>query len=115
MSYRIQTRSVGNVEILDVSGRVTLGEGATALRDAIRDSIRRDRKQILLNLGEVSYIDSTGLGELVSGFTAVTNSGGHLKLFNLTKRTEDLLRITKFYTAFDVHTDEAPAVRSFPQ
>jgi anti-sigma B factor antagonist len=96
-----------------VSGRITLGEGSSTLRDALRELAGKGQKKILLNLGDVSYIDSSGIGELVSGFTSVTNSGGQLKLLNLTKRVKDLLQITKLYTVFDVHESEASAVRSF--
>ena len=92
---------------MDVAGRITLGEGSSALRDALRDMVGKNQKKILLNLAEVSYIDSSGIGELVSGFTTITNQGGHLKLLNLTKRVKDLLQITKLYTVFDVHEDEA--------
>jgi len=98
---------------MDVAGRITLGEGSSAMRDALRDMVSKGNKKILLNLGEVSYIDSSGIGELVSGFTTVTNSGGQLKLLNLNKRVKDLLQITKLYTVFDVHEDEAGAIRSF--
>jgi anti-sigma B factor antagonist len=98
---------------VDVAGRITLGEGSSALRDTLRGLVSNGQKKILLNLGEVSYIDSSGIGELVSGFTTVTNSGGQLKLLNLAKRVKDLLQITKLYTVFDVHEDEAEAVRSF--
>jgi len=101
------------VSVVDVAGRITLGEGSSALRDLLRDMVGKGEKKILLNLGDVSYIDSSGIGELVSGFTTVTNSGGQLKLLNLNKRVKDLLQITKLYTVFDVHEDEAGAVRSF--
>jgi anti-sigma B factor antagonist len=101
------------VSVVDVAGRITLGEGSSALRDTLRDMINKNQKKILLNLGEVNYIDSSGIGELVSGFTTVTNSGGQLKLLNLNKRVKDLLQITKLYTVFDVHDDEAGAIRSF--
>jgi anti-sigma B factor antagonist len=104
---------VGDVTVIDVAGRITLGEGSSVLRDAMRDLVSKGQKKILLNLGEVSYIDSSGIGELVSGFTTVTNSGGALKLLNLNKRVKDLLQITKLYTVFDVHEDEAGAIRSF--
>jgi anti-sigma B factor antagonist len=109
----LNTRQVGDVSVVDVAGRITLGEGSSALRDALRDMINKNQKKILLNLGEVNYIDSSGIGELVSGFTTVTNSGGQLKLLNLNKRVKDLLQITKLYTVFDVHDDEAHAVRAF--
>ena len=113
MSGKLNTRQVGDVSVVDVAGRITLGEGSSALRDALRDMINKNQKKILLNLGEVNYIDSSGIGELVSGFTTVTNSGGQLKLLNLNKRVKDLLQITKLYTVFDVHEDEAGAIRSF--
>ena len=113
MSVTLNTRQVGDVSVVDVAGRITLGEGSSALRDTLRGLVSNGQKKILLNLGEVSYIDSSGIGELVSGFTTVTNSGGELKLLNLAKRVKDLLQITKLYTVFDVHEDEAAAVRSF--
>jgi anti-sigma B factor antagonist len=113
VSVKLTTRQVGDVSVMDVAGRITLGEGSSALRDALRDMINKNQKKILLNLGEVNYIDSSGIGELVSGFTTVTNSGGQLKLLNLNKRVKDLLQITKLYTVFDVHEDEAGAIRSF--
>src|ERR687888_2320020 len=105
------TRQVNGVTIVDLSGRITLGEGSILLRDMVRDLVNKGQKKILLNLGEVTYIDSSGIGELVSGFTTVTNSGGMLKLLNLNKRVKDLLQITKLYTVFDVHEDEAAAIR----
>jgi len=113
VSVNLSTRQVGDVSVVDVAGRITLGEGSSALRDALRGLVSNGRKKILLNLGEVSYIDSSGIGELVSGFTTVTNNGGQLKLLNLAKRVKDLLQITKLYTVFEVHEDEAEAVRSF--
>ena len=113
MSVKLTTRQVGDVTVIDVAGRITLGEGSSVLRDALRDLVSKNQKKILLNLGDVSYIDSSGIGELVSGFTTVTNSGGSLKLLNLNKRVKDLLQITKLYTVFDVHEDEAGAIRSF--
>jgi anti-sigma B factor antagonist len=113
MSIKLSSRQVGDVTVVDAAGRITLGEGSSALRDLLRDMVAKGQKKILLNLGEVSYIDSSGIGELVSGFTTVTNQGGSLKLLGLTKRVKDLLQITKLYTVFDVHDDEASAVRSF--
>ena len=113
MSVKLTTRQVGDVTVIDVAGRITLGEGSSVLRDALRDLVSKNQKKILLNLGEVSYIDSSGIGELVSGFTTATNHGGRLKLLNLNKRVQDLLQITKLYTVFDVFEDEAAAVRSF--
>ncbi len=109
----VSTRQVDGVTILDLSGRITLGEGSVTLRDAIRDLINKGEKHILLNLGDVSYIDSSGIGELVSAYTSVKNAGGELKLLNLTKKVHDLLQITKLYTVFDVKDDEASAVGSF--
>jgi anti-sigma B factor antagonist len=106
-------RQVDSVMVIDVSGRITLGEGCTQLRELIRDQLSKGNKQILLNLADVSYIDSSGIGELVSAFTAVSNQGGHLKLLNLTKKVHDLLQITKLYTVFDIHDDEAKAIASF--
>jgi anti-sigma B factor antagonist len=113
MSIKLSSRQVGDVTVVDAAGRITLGEGSSALRDMLRDMVAKGQKKILLNLGDVSYIDSSGIGELVSGFTTVTNQGGSLKLLGLTKRVKDLLQITKLYTVFDVHDDEASAVRSF--
>ena len=113
MSMKVSTRQVDGVTILDLSGRITLGEGSVTLRDAIRDLVNKGEKSILLNLGDVSYIDSSGIGELVSAFTTVKNSGGELKLLNLTKKVHDLLQITKLYTVFDIKDDEASAVASF--
>jgi anti-sigma B factor antagonist len=106
-------RQVGDVSVVDAVGRITLGEGSSAFRDCVRDLVSKGSTKLLLNLGEVSYIDSSGIGELVSGFTTATNHGGRLKLLNLNKRVQDLLQITKLYTVFDVFEDEAAAVRSF--
>jgi anti-sigma B factor antagonist len=113
VSMKVTTRIVDHVAILDLSGRITLGEGSVQLRDAIRDLVAQGQKNILLNLSEVNYIDSSGIGELVSAFTSVKNQGGQLKLLNLTKKVHDLLQITKLYTVFDVRDDEAHAVESF--
>jgi anti-sigma B factor antagonist len=114
MSVKVQRRWVGDVTILDIAGRVTLGEGSSMFRDVIKDLTLHGRKKILLNLAEVAYIDSSGLGELVSGFTMVANRGGSLKLLSLTKRLKDLLYgVTKLYTVFEIHDNEAQALRSF--
>jgi anti-sigma B factor antagonist len=110
---KANTRQVDAVTIVDLSGRITLGEGSVVLRDTIRDLVGKGRKKILLNLGEVTYIDSSGIGELVSAFTTVRNQSGELKLLNLTKKVHDLLQITKLYTVFDIKDDEAAAVQSF--
>ena len=113
MSVKISTRQVDGVTILDLSGRITLGEGSVQLRDSVRDLLAKGQKHILLNLGDVNYIDSSGIGELVSAFTTAKNQGGELKLLNLTRKVHDLLQITKLYTVFDVKDDEASAVKSF--
>jgi anti-sigma B factor antagonist len=113
VSVKLSTRQVGDVTVIDAVGRITLGEGASTFRDTIRDLAAKGNQKLLLNLGEVSYIDSSGIGELVSGFTTVTNHGGQLKLIGLTKRVKDLLQITKLYTVFEVYDDEPTAVRSF--
>ena len=113
MSMKAIVRQVDSVTIVDVSGRITLGEGCTQLRELIREQLAKGNKNVLLNLGDVSYIDSSGIGELVSSYTAVSSQGGSLKLLNLTKKVQDLLQITKLYTIFDVHDDEAKAISSF--
>jgi anti-sigma B factor antagonist len=113
VSVKMTTRQVGDVTVVDAAGRITLGDGATTFRDTVRDLAAAGHKKMLLNLADVSYIDSSGIGEMVSAFTTVTNQGGQLKLLNLTKRVKDLLQITKLYTVFEVHDDEAAAVRSF--
>ncbi len=113
MSVKLTTRQVGDVSVMDAVGRITLGEGSSVFRETLRDLVVKGQKKVLLNLGDVSYIDSSGIGELVSGFTSVTNQGGQLKLLNLNKRVKDLLQITKLYTVFEVFEDEAAAVRSF--
>src|SRR5215471_11407406 len=106
-------RDSGPVTIVDLSGRISLGEGSALLRKTIRELLDGGQSKILLNLGDVNYIDSSGIGELVSGFTAVRNRSGELKLLNLTKKVNDLLQLTKLFTVFDVYSDEGTAVRSF--
>jgi anti-sigma B factor antagonist len=113
MSMKLTTREVSGVTIVDLSGKITLGEGGATLRDEVRKLLAKGSKKIVLNLGEVNYIDSSGLGELVSAYTAVKNAGGELKLLNLTSKVRDLLVITKLVTVFDVKDDEAAAVSSF--
>jgi len=113
MSVKLNTRLVGDVTVIDVSGRITLGEGSSAFRDEVRGLTAGGTRKILVNLGEVAYIDSSGIGELVAGFTSVTRAGGTMKLLNPTPRVRDLLRITTVNTIFDVHEDEAQALRSF--
>ncbi|MDQ6676108.1 MAG: STAS domain-containing protein [Acidobacteriota bacterium] len=113
MSVKLNSRQVGDVTVVDLAGRITLGEGSSAMRDALKDLLTKGQKKILMNLGEVSYIDSSGIGELVSAFTTVTNQGGQLKLLGLNKRVKDLLQITKLYTVFEVFDSETTAIRSF--
>lgn len=113
MALAIASREVDGVTVLELSGRITLGEGSVQLRDAIRDLIAKGQKRILLDLGEVNYIDSSGLGELVSAYTTVKNQGAALKLLKLTKKVHDLLQLTKLYTVFDIYDDEASAIASF--
>ncbi len=113
MTMKASTRQVDGITVVDLSGRITLGEGSVVLRDTIRDVVGQGHKKILLNLGDVTYIDSSGIGELVSGFTSVRNQGGELKLLNLTKKVHDLLQITKLYTVFDIKDDEASAIAAF--
>jgi anti-sigma B factor antagonist len=113
VTMKASTRQVNGVTVVDMSGRITLGEGSVILRDTVRDLLGKAQKKILLNLGDVTYIDSSGIGELVSAFTSVRNQGGELKLLHLTKKVHDLLQITKLYTVFDIKDDEASAVASF--
>jgi len=113
VSMKATVRQVDSVMVVDVSGRITLGEGCSQLRELIRDQLTKGNKRVLINLADVTYIDSSGIGELVSAYTAVSNQGGQLKLLNLTKKVHDLLQITKLYTVFDIHDDEAKAIGSF--
>jgi anti-sigma B factor antagonist len=109
----ITTREVSHVTVVDIAGRITLGDETGQLRDTIRRLVAEDKKKIVLNLAAVDYIDSSGVGELVSSFTTVRNSGGELKLFALTKKVHDVLHVTKLYTVFDIKDDEFTAVKSF--
>jgi len=109
----ITSREVSHVTIVDITGRITLGDETGQLRDTVRALLAADKKKIVLNLAEVDYIDSSGVGELVSSFTAVRNAGGELKLLNLSKKVSDILQVTKLYTVFDVKEDEFTAVKSF--
>lgn len=113
MSATISIRQNGDVCLVDVGGKITLGDGSVAIRETVKKLVADGTKKIVLNLGEVTYIDSSGIGELVSAFTSVSNNGGDLKLLNLTKRVQDLLQITKLYTVFEVFNDESTAVASF--
>ena len=114
MSLQLSERSVGDVVVIDLSGKITLGDGGDAmLKDKVRSLVQQGRKKMVLNLGEVSYIDSAGLGELVQAYATVGKSGGGLKLLNTTKRIKDLLSITKLLTVFETFDSEAEAVTSF--
>jgi len=113
MSLSINTRHSNGVAIVDLDGRITLGEGTGMLRDCVKDALAKGEKNILLNLGGVSYIDSAGLGELVGCSTTVKNAGGTLKLLQLQKKIKDLMQITKLHTIFEVMEDEATAIKSF--
>jgi anti-sigma B factor antagonist len=109
----ISERQVGDVTILDMDGKITIGEGSVALRTAIRRLLEESKKKILLNLAKVGYIDSSGIGELVSSYTAIGKESGQLKLLNLTQKLQDLLTITKLLTVFDVYESEEEALASF--
>jgi anti-sigma B factor antagonist len=113
MSFTANTREVGDVTVIDMDGRITLGEGSALVRDLIRENLAKGHNKILMNLAGISYIDSTGLGELVSGYRLVKSEGGDLKLLNLTKKINDLLQITRLYTVFDIHNQESQAIASF--
>jgi anti-sigma B factor antagonist len=113
MALHATHRDAGRVTVVDLSGRITLGEGSALLRKTIRALLDEERHQLLLNLGDVDYIDSSGIGELVSAFTAVKSRDGDMKLLNLTKKVRDLLQITKLFTVFEVFTDENTALRSY--
>jgi len=113
VTMKASNRQVGDVTIVDLSGRITLGEGSVVLRDTVQDLVSKGNTKILLNLENVTYIDSSGIGELVSAFTTVRNKGGELKLLKLTKKVHDLLQITKLYTVFDIKDDEAAAIQAF--
>ena len=110
---KLSTRQVDGVTIVDCSGRITLGEGLGDLRDSIREALSGTRKNIVLNLGEVSYIDSSGLGQLIGSYATVRERGGQLKLVNLQKKVVDLMQITKLLTVFETYNTEAAALASF--
>jgi len=109
----ISERQAGDVTVLDLGGKITIGEGSVSLRSAIRRLIDEGKKKILLNLANVGYVDSSGIGELVSSYTTIGREGGQLKLLNLTQKIQDLLAITKLLTVFDVYDEEATALNSF--
>jgi anti-sigma B factor antagonist len=107
------TRLIEGVTVVEISGRIELGEASAAIRELVRDLLAKGRRKILLNLADVEYIDSSGLGSLVSSFTSAQKEGGELKLVYLTKKVADLLQMTKLYTVFDVADDEAAGIKSF--
>ncbi len=113
MTLKANSRTVEGVTIVDMSGRIVLGEGSVVLRDTVQELAGKGITKILVNLADVTYIDSSGVGELVSAFTTVRNRGGDMKLLKLTKRVHDLLQVTKLYTVFSIFDDEAQAVKSF--
>jgi anti-sigma B factor antagonist len=113
MSCTLTTRQRGDIIILDSVGRITLGEGAKSLKFAIRDLVAQGKKKIILNLAETSYVDSSGLGEMVFGFTCIADQGGTVKLLALGNRVKHLLQMAKLYTVFETFDNEDAAVRSF--
>jgi anti-sigma B factor antagonist len=113
MSMTVTARRIDGVVILDLEGRITIGDGSVVLRDYLQDLMKNDDRQFLLNLADVNYVDSSGLGQFVSSYTAVRNQDGQLKLLSLTHRIRDLMKITKLLTVFDVFEDETQALKSF--
>ena len=113
MSMKTRIRQANGVAIVDCRGRIVLGEECVVLRDTVRELLSNGQTKILLNLGDINYIDSSGIGELVGAFTTVRKQGGDIKLLNLTKKVHEVLQITKLYTVFDVKEDEAGAIKSF--
>ena len=110
---KASTRQQQDITIVDLSGQIKLGEGSSVLRETVKDLLGKGRKKILLNLADINYIDSSGVGELVSAFTSVRNQGGELKLLHLTKKVHDILQITKLYTVFDVRDNEPAVISAF--
>lgn len=113
MSASVTTKKIEEVMVLSISGRLILGESVSVLRQAVQDAIRSGHRKLLVNLAGTAYVDSSGLGELVSAFSVVSDIGGELKLVNVNKRVQDLLLVTKLYSVFDIHDDEAAALKSF--
>ena len=114
MSCKAAVRHAGNVTIVDLSGRITLGDGSGLVRNTIKDQLNAGHKDLLLNLADVTYMDSAGLGELVGAYASVTNAGGRIKLLNAQGRVSEVLAVTKLYTVFESFSDEAAALASFP-
>jgi len=113
MQLEIRERTVGDITVLDLIGKITIGDGSVQLRDAVNNLLEAGRNRIVLNLGGVTYVDSSGIGELVSRFTTTKGTDGKLKLLNLPKKIKDLLMITKLLTVFEIHEDEQAAIESF--
>lgn len=113
MAISVREHDLSNVTVLDLSGRIDIGEGSVTLRDAVRKLLDEGRRKIVLNLASVRYIDSSGLGELITAYVTAKNRGATVKLLNLTKRVDDLMQITKLSTVFDVYDDEQSAIESF--
>jgi anti-sigma B factor antagonist len=113
MSAKVTTRHIEGVTILYVSGRITLGEGGVTLRDAIQEALKTGTKKLVVDMGGVGYMDSSGLGELTGAYVSAKNKGCNLKLLGLTKKIDDLMQITKLATLFDIYTDEKQALASF--
>lgn len=109
----VKERQAGDVTILDMSGAIRIGEGSVALRDAVRGLVNNGKRKVLLNLGGVNYMDSSGVGELIANYTTLSREGGQLKLLNLTDRIQNLLVITKLLTVFDAYDSESEALTSF--
>lgn len=106
-------REVGDVAVIDFSGKITLGEGSAVLRKTVRDLVANGHRKILFDLSDVDYIDSSGIGEMVAAYTTVRSANGELKLVHLTRRVHDIMQITRLFTVFDVQVDESAALRSF--
>jgi len=113
MDMKTSTRQVGDVTVVDVSGRISLGEESAALRDLIRDLLQKGDRKIVLNLAHVEYIDSSGLGTLVAAVSTARREGGDMKLANLTDKVGDLMQVTRLYTVFEIADDEPSAIKSF--
>lgn len=110
---KIEMRTIGDIRVLDCSGKITLGEGTMTVRNTVLDILKSGDRKIILNLADVNYIDSSGIGELVSTYTTVTSNNGQLKLLNLTKKINELLQMTKLLTVFQVYDNESAALASF--
>jgi len=113
MSFKAELRHVGDVVIVDMAGRLTIGESAGMMRNLVKELVRKGEKKILLNLKEVSYVDSAGLGELVASYASVSNAQGQIQLLHTQAKIHDLLQVTKLYTVFADYSDEALALKSF--